>query len=67
MKRPNPLHPDQMTPTERRAELCALLALGLIRLMQREQGEPSDRNGEIRLHYPADQCRHATANRTETA
>ena len=26
---PNALPPDQMTPTERRAELCGLLALGL--------------------------------------
>ncbi len=32
MRRPNPLPPDQMTPAERRAELCGLLALGLIRL-----------------------------------
>ena len=29
MKRPNPLPPAQMTPAERRAELCGLLALGL--------------------------------------
>lgn len=42
MKRPNPLPPDQMTAAERRTELCALLALGLVRLMQRERGEPSD-------------------------
>jgi hypothetical protein len=60
MKRPNPLHPDLMTPAERRTELCGLLALGLVRLMQRERGEPSDVAGEIRLHYPADRCRHAT-------
>jgi hypothetical protein len=31
LKRPNPLPPDQMTPAERRAELCGLLALGLVR------------------------------------
>lgn len=67
MKRPNPLPPELMTVTERRAEMCGLLALGLIRLMQREQGEPSDDTGEIRLHYPADQCRHATPNPTEKA
>ena len=36
MKRPNPLPPDQMTPAERRAELCGLLALGLVRLRMRE-------------------------------
>lgn len=60
MKRPNPLSPDQMTPAERRAELCGLLALGLVRLMQRQQDEPTDDTGEIHLHYPADRCRHAT-------
>ena len=43
----NPLPPDQMTPTERRAELCGLLALGLIRLRLRERSEPSDDTGEI--------------------
>ncbi|WP_310458529.1 hypothetical protein [Ruixingdingia sedimenti] len=67
MKRPNPLPPDRMTPAERRAELCGLLALGLVRLRLRERGEPSDKTGEIRLHYPPDQCRHATPNPTETA
>jgi len=39
MKRPNALPPDQMTPAQRRAELCGLLALGLIRLQMRKQGE----------------------------
>lgn len=67
MKRPNPLPPDHMTAAERRTELCALLSLGLVRLLQRERGEPSDETGEIRLHYPTDRCRHATRNPTETA
>lgn len=67
MKRPNPLPPELMTVAERRAELCGLLALGLVRLVQRERGEPSYETGEIRLHYPADRCRHATPNPTETA
>ncbi len=60
MKRPNPLPPDQMTPAERRAELCGLLALGLGRVRMRETGEVSDETGERCLHYPPDQCRHAT-------
>jgi hypothetical protein len=60
MKRPNPLPPDQMTPAERRAELCGLLALGLVRLRMRETGEVPDDTGESCLHYPPDQCRHAT-------
>ncbi|WP_444452997.1 hypothetical protein ACTTAI_18775 [Rhodobacter capsulatus] len=67
MKRPNPLRPELMTVTERRAELCGLLALGLVRLTQRARGEHSDETGEIRLHYPADRCRHATPNSTEKA
>ncbi|HBG96008.1 MAG TPA: hypothetical protein DDY14_12025 [Chromatiaceae bacterium] len=60
MKRPNPLPPDQMTAAERCAELCGLLALGLVRLRMRERGEPSDDTGEICLHSRASACRHAT-------
>ncbi|SIO35558.1 hypothetical protein SAMN05444722_1631 [Rhodovulum sp. ES.010] len=56
----NPLPPDQMTPAERRTELCGLLALGLVRLRLREHDELSDDTGEIRLHSPVDRCRHAT-------
>jgi hypothetical protein len=60
IRRSNPLAPSAMTPVERRAELCGLLALGLVRLKLREQGEASDKSGEIRLHCPVDRCRHAT-------
>lgn len=60
MKRPNPTPPTQMTPAQRRAELCGLLAIGLIRLRMREKGEVSDQTGESCLHYPPDQCLHAT-------
>lgn len=60
MKRPNALPPDQMTPAERRAELCGLLALGLIRLRMGERGELSDKTRESCLHCPPDQCLHAT-------
>jgi hypothetical protein len=58
MKRPNALSPDQMTAAERRAELCALLVLGLVRLHGRR--EVSENTGEGCLHFPSDQCRHAT-------
>lgn len=47
MKRPNPLPSDQLTPAERRAELCGLLALGLDRLRMREGGELSDDIGKV--------------------
>jgi hypothetical protein len=67
MKRPNPLPADQMTPAERRAELCGLLALGLVRLRMRDGGEVSDDTGERCLHYPPDQCRHATPTRRRNA
>lgn len=60
MKRPNPLPADLMSPTERRAELCALLALGLIRLHQRELPQLSDQYGESSLHNSANQSVHAT-------
>ncbi len=67
MKRPNPLSPFLMTAAERRAELCGLLALGLVRLRMRDRGELSDDTGEHCLHYPADQCRHATPTHRRNA
>jgi hypothetical protein len=67
IRRPNPLAPSAMTPAERRAELCALLALGLVRLRQRERGEVSDESGDFRLHYPGTRCRHATIRNRRTA
>lgn len=60
MKRPNPLPADQMTPAERRADLCGLLALGLVRLRMRDRAEVSDETGESCLHYLANEWRHAT-------
>jgi hypothetical protein len=63
----NPLQPDLMTPAERRAELCSLLALGLVRLRMREGCEVSDDTGESCLHYPRDPCRHATPTYRRTA
>ncbi|TBN43620.1 hypothetical protein EYE42_00280 [Paracoccus subflavus] len=67
MKRPNPLPPDKMTPAERRAELCGLLASGLVRLRMRDGGEVSDDTGERCLHSPPDQCRHATPTHRRNA
>ena len=58
MKRPNPLPPNQMSAAERRAELCGLLALGLVRLLGKDGREVSDNTRERCLHYPEDQCRH---------
>ena len=67
MKRPNPLPPDLMTPAERRAEICCLLALGLIRLSRRNTAQLSDGYRESSLHNSADRSIHATRIQKETA
>ncbi len=55
MKRPNTPPPEQMSPTERRVELCAILARGLIRLHMRAHDELSGRNREFPLHNSLEQ------------
>jgi hypothetical protein len=60
LRRPNALSPYLMSPAERRAELCRILALGLVRLMQRQSSELSEVTGESSLHCPPDQSAHAT-------
>ena len=55
----NPLHPRQMKPQERRAELCAILARGLVRLRLRQSTELSNDRGDSSLHFPPDQSGHA--------
>jgi hypothetical protein len=67
----NPLSPHLMTPMERRAALCRILALGLVRLRMREAGvrdhgsaaqssELSERRGESSLDCLPDRSGHAT-------
>ena len=41
MQIPNPIHPDHLSPKERLAEVCRLLALGLVRLRLRNSGQTS--------------------------
>jgi hypothetical protein len=41
MTGPNPIHPDHLTPKERLAEVCRLLALGVVRLHLRNSGQTS--------------------------
>jgi hypothetical protein len=62
---PNPIQPMFMKPLERRAELCAILALGLIRL--RQSSERSDVGGESSLHFPPVRSGHATPTHRRTA
>jgi hypothetical protein len=66
-KRPNPLSPFLMSAAERRAELCRILALGLIRLRMRQSSELSDQTGESCLHCLPDQSAHATPTYRRTA
>ena len=67
MKQPNPYPAHRMTPVTRRAELCAILALGLRRLKLRNSDQVYDDTGESSLHFPPDQWRHATATQETTA
>ncbi len=61
----NPLHPRHLSPLERRAELCRILALGLLRLRQRnlDTGAGSGGSG---LHNPVDRSGTAASQRRQT-
>lgn len=39
MRIPNPIHPNRLSPKERIAEVCGLLARGIIRLRLRNSGQ----------------------------
>lgn len=51
----NPMPADRLSAAERRAELCCLLAAGLIRLRMWEQGQHIEGTGEVPLHNSLDQ------------
>ena len=53
-KLPNPLPPSAMSPLERRAEICRLLAAGLVRLHLREQQKAAAAGGSS-LHISSQQ------------
>ena len=57
----NPYPAHLMSPAERRAELCRILALGLRRLQTRQSSILSDAAGESSLHSGAHQSGHETA------
>ena len=67
MKRPNPLSPRKMTPRERRAELCSILALGVIRLKMREAAQLIEETGDFPLHKPCDQSGSADMQNRRSA
>lgn len=60
----NPYPASAMTPMERRAELCRILALGLLRL--RQSTALLAGGGESSFHFPPDRSGHATRMQTET-
>ena len=51
----NPLHPDLMSAKARIAELGAILAIGLMRLLARKSREKSPESGQISLDFDAGQ------------
>ena len=51
MKRPNPLAPDLMTPSERRAELCRILAAGIVRARLNKSLQDDVNTGDSSLHF----------------
>ena len=67
MHLPNPLHPSRLSPAERRSEVCAILARGLLRLHARTWDTVSGQTGDCSLPYPADQSGHANPATPETA
>lgn len=67
LKRPNALHPDELRPEERRAELCRLLALGLVRLRMRTLADDRSSGGEPSLRHPPDRSADETPTHKEAA
>ncbi|MEO0810262.1 MAG: hypothetical protein AAFW82_06430 [Pseudomonadota bacterium] len=63
----NALPPGDMTAAERRAQLCNLSALGLIRVKMHENGNLPERNGEFSLHSSPDLSVYATPSEKENA
>ncbi len=55
MNRPNPLHPDKISPAERRAEIGRILAAGIIRLINANQAKRSVGDGDGSLHFRPNQ------------
>ena len=61
MKRPNPIAASQLTAMERRAELCGILALGVIRLQMRTSASNEGSIEDSSLHIPTDPIAHAAS------
>lgn len=66
-RRPNPLHPDKMSPAARRTELCDLLGAGLARLHLRNTDQISEEEGDFPLHNSLEQSGSAGATHRSNA
>jgi hypothetical protein len=58
---------EQMTPTDRLAELSQILALGLMRLHARKSSRLSADRGDSSVDFLPDQSGHADAPKRRTA
>ena len=67
MHLPNPLHPDHLSATERRAEVCTILALGLLRLRANRSDDRSRPVPESSLPISPVQSGHAIPQTRRTA
>jgi hypothetical protein len=63
----SPLHPDQMTGTERIAELGQILAAGLVRLHARKSSPLSADRGDSSVDFLPDRSGHADTPTRRTA
>ncbi len=62
MTGPNALRPELMSDAGRLDEAAEILARGIVRLRQRQEGQPpplSSERGDIWLDFTAGRCRHA--------
>ncbi len=64
---PNPLNPDCLTIEERRAELGAILAAGLVRLRARQSSQVSRHQRESSVDFRADQRGHVVVPKRRMA
>jgi len=67
MHLPNPLHPGRMTAAERRAELCAILARGIVRLRLWDVTQIAGGREKFGLHFRPEQSVHANPSNRRTA
>jgi hypothetical protein len=61
----NALHPSKMTPRERRAELCKILAVGYLRMRARKLRQHSENKRESSLHFRGRRSVHAQPTQKE--